>query len=227
MNLSKIIVSYLLYGAGYFLSLLEITISNKIMKRLYFFIKEGYYGFLIKKTGKGIMYYGNMNLICPVNIELGNKIVIEKNVSFESGKKGKGIKIGNNTWIRQGCIFFTGDFETSKIFIGNDVYINNHCCFYGCGEITIGNNVLIAPGVIVTSYQHNYENKNKLIIEQNAKMEKVIIEDDVWIGSNAVVCPGVTIGKGSVIGAGAVIVKSIPPYSIAVGVPAKVIKERK
>ncbi|MBU0952254.1 MAG: acyltransferase [Elusimicrobia bacterium] len=199
---------------------------HRYFKELFYAFNEGYYRSNFKKLGKWARIGRNFRAKNPGNIEIGDNILVESSVVFESGRIGNGIKIGDNVQIRHHCVFFTGDHASSLISIGGGVYINDHCRFYGGGGILIGNNVLIGPNVTITSSQHDFRYKNKLIIEQESILKKIVIEDDVWLGANVVVCPGARIGKGCVIGAGAVVVKDIPPYSVAVGIPAKVIKER-
>lgn len=100
-------------------------------------------------------------------------------------------------------------------------------CLFNCdGGLTIGNNVLIGPHVCIHTTNHNYSDRSTLIRLQGSTPEPVIIEDDVWIGANSVVLPGVRLGRGCVVGAGSVVTKSVPQYCIAVGNPAHVIKER-
>lgn len=112
-----------------------------------------------------------------------------------------------------------------NIVIGKNCEINEFCFINGKGGIFIGNNVLISPGVKIVSF--NYQHKrDKPIRVQPYVLRKVVVEDDVWLASNTIVVPGTRIGKGSVIGAGSVVTKDIPAYSIAVGNPAKVIKKR-
>jgi acetyltransferase-like isoleucine patch superfamily enzyme len=93
------------------------------------------------------------------------------------------------------------------------------------GQMNIGKNVIIADKVYISDNLHSFEDINKPIIAQPLKHMPVTIEDEVWLGENVCVLPGVTIGKHSVIGANSVVTKSIPPYSVAVGSPAKVIKK--
>lgn len=115
---------------------------------------------------------------------------------------------------------------SKKISIGDNVSINRGCKFYASyfvkdAYIEIGNNVVIAPDVTFYSAGHNYKYCDLPDIASS-----IIIEDYVWIGGKTIVLPGVRIGKGAVIGAGSVVSKDIPPFSIAVGNPAKIIKER-
>ena len=93
------------------------------------------------------------------------------------------------------------------------------------GPVTIGSHVNLAQGITVTALNHNFADAAKHIDEQGISTSPVTIKDDVWIGANAVILPGVTIGSHCVIAAGAVVTKDIPDNSIAVGVPA-VVKKR-
>jgi acetyltransferase-like isoleucine patch superfamily enzyme len=117
-------------------------------------------------------------------------------------------------------------FNREKLRLGTNSAWSQGCIFNCDGGLSIGNNVLIGPHVCIHTTNHNYSNPKIPICRQGNTPEPVIIHDDVWIGANAVVLPGVTVGKGSVIGAGSIVTKSIPPYSVAVGNPARVVKRR-
>ncbi len=94
------------------------------------------------------------------------------------------------------------------------------------GKIEIGKSCLIGPNVVMRTAGHNYDDPTVEIRKQGHRCLDIKIDDDVWIGANVVILGGVHVGRGSVIGAGAVVTKDIPPMSVAVGVPAKVIKVR-
>jgi len=118
-------------------------------------------------------------------------------------------------------------FEVPEnIQMGNNSSFNKDCWVSGGGGLNIGNNVLIGPKVIIHSANHNYCKMDQLIINQGHTFKHVNIGNDVWIGAGVIVLPGVTIENGCVIGAGSVVTKNIPSYSVAVGNPAKVVKER-
>ena len=93
------------------------------------------------------------------------------------------------------------------------------------GPVTIGSHVNLAQGITVTALNHNFADKNKRIDEQGVSTKPVVIGDDVWIGANAVILPGVTIGKHAVVAAGAVVTTDVPENTVVGGVPAKVIKK--
>ena len=109
------------------------------------------------------------------------------------------------------------------VIIGNHTRIGLHNTIIG--PVKIGNNVNLAQGITVTALNHNFSDSNKRIDEQGVSTNPVTIEDDVWIGANAVVLPGVKIGNHCVVAAGAVVTKDVPPHSLVAGVPAKVIKQ--
>jgi acetyltransferase-like isoleucine patch superfamily enzyme len=119
----------------------------------------------------------------------------------------------------------------SNITLGNHVYIGPGAHFSATvASITIGNKVLFGPNVTIITGDHRMDQIGKAIYDQHEKLPEndipVVIEDDVWVGTGAIILKGVTIGTGSVVAAGAVVAKSVPPYTIVGGVPAKPIKSR-
>ena len=131
-----------------------------------------------------------------------------------------------------------------RFFLGDHSVIESYCCINNAvgdvvigdytrigihntiiGPVCIGNHVNLAQGITVTALNHNFEDKTKRIDEQGITTKPVIIGDDVWIGANAVILPGVTIGKHCVVAAGAVVTKDVPDNTIVGGMPAKEIKK--
>ena len=108
------------------------------------------------------------------------------------------------------------------VFIGDNTRIGIHCTVIG--PVTIGSHVNLAQGITVTALNHNFEDSSRRIDEQGVSTKPVVISDDVWIGANAVILPGVTIGHHCVVAAGAVVTKDVPPHTLVTGVPAKQIK---
>ena len=108
------------------------------------------------------------------------------------------------------------------IAIGDRTSVGDFSNLYGQGGLTIGNDVQISSGCRMIPKTNIFADRHQLISQQRWSTRGITIEDDVWIGVNCVILDGVTIGRGAVIGAGAVVTADIPPYSIAVGVPARV-----
>ncbi len=130
--------------------------------------------------------------------------------------------------------FSLGDYSVVESFscINNavgDVVIGDHTRIglhnTVIGPVTIGSHVNLAQGITITALNHNFEDKSQRIDDQGVSTDPVIVGDDIWIGANAVILPGVNIGHHSVVAAGAVVTKDVPPHSLVAGVPAKIIKE--
>lgn len=130
--------------------------------------------------------------------------------------------------------FSLGDYSVVESFscINNavgDVVIGDHTRIglhnTVIGPVTIGSHVNLAQGITITALNHNFEDKSQRIDDQGVSTDPVIVGDDIWIGANAVILPGVSIGHHSVVAAGAVVTKDVPPHSLVAGVPAKIIKE--
>ena len=111
------------------------------------------------------------------------------------------------------------------VIIGDHTRIGLHNTIIG--PVTIGSHVNLAQGITVTALNHNFNEVDKRIDEQGVSTKPVVIEDDIWIGANAAIMPGVTVGRHSVVAAGAVVTRDVPPYSVVAGVPAKIIKQLK
>lgn len=166
----------------------------------------------------------------PMCFRAGNDVTIG-DFSYLNCLSNRGVEIGSHTSIdRNLWLSCGGDTGSGEGFfeIGDYSYIGcNAVIGAGGGGIKIGKNVLVGQSVNMHSERHNFEDVDSPIRSQGISYNGIVIEDNVWIGSKATILDGVIIGTGSIIGAGAVVTKSIPAYSIAVGIPAKVVESRK
>jgi acetyltransferase-like isoleucine patch superfamily enzyme len=178
----------------------------------------------------GILFLGrHVSIKSPGRLRLGKTVSIEDYVSINA-LSVFGVTIGSNVTIKSGTIIeCTGVIRSlgEGLTIGNNVGISQNCFIQVRGSVSIGSNVMFGPYVSIFSENHSFEDPHRLLVEQSESRKGVIIEDDVWIGSGAKILDGVRIGKGSVIAAGSIVTRNIPEYSIAMGIPAKVIKNRK
>ena len=134
------------------------------------------------------------------------------------------LRFGDGSELRPNCYLV----ETKSISIGNKVVIrpNSMLMASPLAPITIGNDVLIGAGVHMIAANHRFDDADTKISEQGHEFSKggITIESDVWIGANAMVLAGVTVGTHSVIGAASVVTRDVPAYSMVAGIPAKVIR---
>jgi acetyltransferase-like isoleucine patch superfamily enzyme len=159
--------------------------------------------------GKDSMILGGARLICS---------------GMPPYKKTSGsISIGERTIIRENTFIIT---YGAKISIGDDSTINPFCLIQGGADLTIGNCVRIAGHTSIIPSNHNFTRTDIPMHAQGSTMIGIVIHDDVWIGANVTILDGVTIGKGAIIAAGAVVNRDVPAYSIVGGVPCKIIKYR-
>jgi acetyltransferase-like isoleucine patch superfamily enzyme len=158
-------------------------------------------------------------LVNPIKNKKGKNTIIRRNTRMDILPFNQ-FEIGSKSIIE--------DFATINNGVG-DVFIGDHTIIglgnVIIGPVKIGNGVMLAQNIVVSGLNHGYEDIYTSPSDQPVSTKQIIIQDDVWIGANAVITAGVTIGKHAVIGAGSVVTKDVPDYSIAVGNPAKVIKQ--
>lgn len=173
------------------------------------------------RVGKNFGVGKSTHILYPDRFAAGENVTISE-FSYINCQSIAGVRIGNNCSIDRNLWLHCG--ETGFFTMGDFSYLGcNAVIGAGGGGIKIGNNVLIGQTVNMHSENHIFKDASILIREQGASYKGITIEDDVWIGSKATILDGVVIGRGAVVGAGAVVTNSIPPYSVAVGIPAKVV----
>ncbi len=160
-----------------------------------------------------------IRLLAPLYQHRGRHSVIHHSARMDTPPYRK-FSLGDYSVIESfACI----NNAVGDVMIGDHTRIGLHNTIIG--PVIIGSHVNLAQGITVTALNHNFENSKKRIDEQGVSTSAVVIEDDIWIGANAVILPGVTIGHHSVVAAGAIVTKDVPPHSLVAGVPAKVIKQ--
>lgn len=217
-------------------------------------LRNSIYRTIFARIGNSVRIQTGVEFIQPRHIEIGNNVNINRGAFLSSAvltnktqPSNNKIWIGDRVHIDSGVRINTAGENCSiylheqvnldcgvdikahdfgLIEIGAATYIGPYTCIAGPGSIKIGKNCLIASHSGIYGNNHKFADPTCRIQEQGLTCKGVFIEDDCWLGTGVKVLDGVTIGKGSVIGAGAVVTKDIPPYSVAVGVPAKVISQR-
>ena len=160
-----------------------------------------------------------IRMLAPIYQHRGYGSKIYRSVRMDTPPY-RNFSLGKHSVIESFCCI---NNAVGDVVIGEYTRIGIHCTVIG--PVTIGNHVNLAQGITVTALNHNFEDTNLRIDEQGISTKPVTIGDDVWIGANAVILPGVTIGKHVVVAAGAVVTKDVPDNCIVGGVPAKKIKD--
>lgn len=151
--------------------------------------------YVLRVAGPGCVFGTGTRIINASNVRIGRDCLFQDSIYVRAGIRG-------------------------RVAIGDRVALNSFVQIYGHGGVDIGDETQIGPGTIVTTTGHDYNDRNL-----EASFTPIVIGKRVWIGANVTVIGGVTIGDGAVIGAGAVVIRDIPPHTLAVGVPARVVRE--
>ena len=161
-------------------------------------------------------------------LQIGNGVSLHDGVRIDALSLG-GVRFGNGVTLRENVIIeCTGvlRFPGESLMIGNDVGISQNGFIGVRGAVKIGDRVMMGPNVTIYAENHKFDDPLVPIHEQGVTRHGITIEEDCWLGSCCIILDGVTVGKGSVIAAGCVVTKSVPPYSIVAGVPGKVLRQR-
>jgi acetyltransferase-like isoleucine patch superfamily enzyme len=156
-------------------------------------------------------------------IRIGNNTSIKKEVLFKL-TDGARFEMGNHCTIKERGIFLLTK-PNPHFEMGDYSGVGERCWISIKDHLKIGNYVRIGPDVCITDNSHQFA-KDDLIMNQRAKIQKITIDDDAWMGRGVTILGGVNIGKGAVLAAGAVVTKDIPPYEIWAGNPARFVKVR-
>lgn len=177
-------------------------------------LRKRLYGRLFRSVGHNVVFGRNITFRHPGSISIGDGTAIDNNCHIDArGGGDEGIKIGKNTLIASTTTLVA---KSGPIVIGDDVSISSHCSIASVSGIFIGSHVGIAGHCFIGGGRYYYEDKETPIMKQGVFSKgPVEIEDDVWIGAGCRIMDGVRIGKGSIVGAGAVVQEDIPPYTVA------------
>ena len=153
------------------------------------------------RLGQGVVFEPGVLVFHPENIEIGDNVYVGHYAILKGYYKNR-MTIGDETWIGQGCFL------------------------HSAGGITIGQAVGIGPGVKIITGTHKDLARDIPLLYCEQEFRPVVIEQGCDLGVGAIILPGVTIGRGSIVGAGAVVTKDVAPYSVVAGIPAKLLRSR-
>jgi acetyltransferase-like isoleucine patch superfamily enzyme len=210
-------------------SIKTVDLISIVINRLIYYFRGVFKRFGLKSCGKSIFFGKSIKFFHKNKISLGNGVTIGNNVEINALSKN-GVVIGNNVNL--------GDFSVLRCTgslkkIGKGIKIGDNCgfgdySFFGAaGGVSVGNNVIMGQNVRFHSENHNYDRLDILIRDQGVTNKGIVIDEDCWVGAGVVFLDGVNVGKGSVIGANTLVNKDIPPYSVVVGNPMRIVKSRK
>lgn len=191
------------------------------------YLRSKFYRCLLGKVGRNVVFGRNITIRHPERITIGNNVLIDDNCVLDArGENGQGIVIGNGAIIGRNTIM---SMKNGTIEIGDNTNIGVNCTLHTSTNLRLGKNIIIAAYTyLIAGGNHKFDRTDMPIIAQGMDVKGgIVIEDNCWLGAGVMVMDGVKIARETIIGAGAVVNKNIPEFSIAVGTPARAIKRRK
>lgn len=183
------------------------------------------YPMFFKHLSKRLFIGRHATIRCPNNIHVTGKVIIDDFVQLiASSRKKRAIAIGDGSFLRSFVMLNSGPPD-GFIHIGEKCSIGQGALLYGNGGLTIGNNVMIAGQTAIIASSHIFNDASIPMSEQGYSAKGITISDNVWIGSGVKILDGVTIGQGVIVGANAVVNKSIPSGQHVAGIPAKILSK--
>jgi len=221
----------LIIGTDKILDLLKyeliVFLFSRLPGALGVLLRGKFYPMLFGKTGKGVVFGTNMVIRHPNKIFLGNNVMIDDNVLLDAkGGENSGITLKNDVFIGRNSIL---SCKGGEIILEDRANVGFNCEIFSSNRVVIGCDNLIAAYTYIVGGGNYKLERTDIPINQQPDFDGkggVQTEDDVWLAAHVVLLDGTKVGKGSVIAAGAIVSGEIPPYSIAAGVPAKVLRNR-
>lgn len=182
------------------------------------------------KQARGFCFIGKrVKLRNRKHIQLGRNFIAEDDCEIQGASK-EGVRFGDNVTVGSFSMIRPSGYYGRELGVGLQVGNRSNIgpfAYIGCsGGITIGDDVMMGPRVSLFAENHNFKSCDVTMRSQGVTRQSIVVEDDCWLASGSIILAGVKIGKGSIVAAGSIVTKDVPPYSIAAGSPAKVIKSR-
>lgn len=218
----------LVIGRGSWLSLLKyeviILVSSSVPGALGLALRKVLYPRLLKKCGRNVVFGANVVLRHPKKIVIGDNVVVDDNCLLDAkGESNAGIAIGSGVFIGRNTILHC---KNGDIIIGDDVNIGFNCDIASSNRVEIGRKVLIAAYSYIVGGGHDFSRSDSSVMDQKRTAKGISIGAEAWIGAGVIVQDGCSVGEGTIVGAGAVVNADLPDKVIAVGLPARVLRNR-
>jgi len=188
-------------------------------------LRAKFYPALLGQCGRNVVFGMNVTLRHPHKIEIGDNVIIDDNCLLDAkGRDNTGIRIGNGVFLGRNSIL---SCKNGDIVLGENVNIGFNCEVFSGSRVTLGNDTLVAAYCYFIGGDHNPLDIEASVTRQGSRSEGITVGEKCWFGAGVKVLDGVTIGRNSIVGAGAVVTKPVPDYALAVGIPAKTIRDRR
>jgi len=200
------------------------AVLGRLPGALGYLVRGKLYPRLMQSVGRGTVFGAGMVLRCPGRVRLGRAVMADDGVVIDAKGSGSQITIGDQVLLGRHTIL---SCNASELSIGSFVSIGPFCFMVSRSHLRIGDNVAIGAGTYMLGGGHVFDDPDTPVILQERTSKGIVIEDGAWIGIGAKILDGVTVGRNSIVGAGAVVSKDVPPWTVAMGNPARIVEKRK
>lgn len=203
---------------------LLVSLLGPMRGALGFFLRSRLWPRLLGSVGRGTVFGRDVVLRSPHRIRLGAGVLIDDGVVLDAKGERSLIELGDRILLGRQCVLSCNE---ATIRMGDLLSVGPFCFFASKGFIEIGSGVSIGAGTYLLAGSHASDDPERSILEQDRTAQGITVEDNVWIGTNCSILDGVRIGRGSIVSAGSVVSKDVPPYSVVMGNPARLVQRRK
>jgi acetyltransferase-like isoleucine patch superfamily enzyme len=202
-----------------------ITLCSWIPGALGLVLRSKLYPLLLGRSGRNVSFGVNVVLRHPHKIRIGDDVVIDDGCCLDAkGTNNEGISIGDGVFIGRNTIL---SCKNGDIIVDDHANIGFNSEIFSAARVRLGKNALVAAYVYLVGGDHLYDRVDTPVLQQGRTARGIEVDDNVWLGAHVVVSDGSRVGRDAIIGAGAVVIGDVPPFHIAAGVPAKIIRDRR
>jgi acetyltransferase-like isoleucine patch superfamily enzyme len=188
-------------------------------------LRSRLYPRLLGRCGRNVVFGHNVTLRHPHRIEIGDNVVIDDNCLLDAkGYEDSGIKIGSGVFLGRNSIL---SCKNGEISLGEGVNIGFNCEIFSASNVTLGAETMVAAYSYFIGGGHDFDQSGVPVLRQGRSSKGISVGVGAWFGAGCRILDGVTVGEHAVIGAGAVVPRDIPAHSVAAGIPARVLRDRR
>ena len=202
-----------------------VTLTSALPGALGLLLRSRLYPRLLGRCGRNVTFGANVVLRHPHKIRIGNDVMIDDGCCLDAkGDTNRGIDIGDGVFVGRGTIL---SCKNGDIVIDDHANIGFNCEIFSGGRVRLGKHTLVAAYTYLVGGDHTFDRTDVAVLYQDRVARGIEVDDNVWLGAHVVVADGATIGRDAIVGAGAVVRGEIPPFAVAAGVPARVVRDRR
>ena len=219
----------LVIGKSGFASLVKyeliLLVSSWVPGALGLFLRSKLYPLLLGKCGRNVTFGQNVVLRHPHKIRIGSNVIVDDNCCLDAkGSDNDGIDLDDGVFLGRNTIL---SCKNGNIHLEERANLGFNCEIFSGGDVRVGKDVLFAAYVYLVGGDHIYDRTDVPVSQQGRTSQGIVVGDGCWLGAHVVVADGIQIGQDAIVGAGAVVLKNIPDFYVAAGVPARPIKDRR